>query len=70
MAGTAPAESSETSNQPSHFIKLEKRQLSFFVCIKRDMAKNVTELESVLTSCISIVEAEHLPWRSAMPEEI
>lgn len=53
--GTAP-ESSETSNQPSHFMKFEKTQLSFFLCVKRDTAKNATELEVALTSCFSTVD--------------
>lgn len=53
--GTTP-ESTETPNQPSHFMKFEKTQLSFFLCVKRDTTKNVTELEAALTSCISTVD--------------
>lgn len=56
--GTAPTKSSETSNLPSHFMKSEKTQLSYFLYIKGDMAKNTTELEVALTSYISIVDVE------------
>lgn len=56
--GTAPTQSSETSKQPSHFVKSEKTQLSSVLCIKRGTAKYVTELEAVLTRCISIADVE------------
>lgn len=50
----------KTSNQSSHFVKFEKTQLSFFLCVKRDTAKNATELEIALTSCISTVDVAQL----------
>lgn len=37
--GTAPTESSETSNQPSHSIKPEKTELSFFSLYQKTYGK-------------------------------
>lgn len=39
-------------------MKSEKTQLSYFLYIKGDMAKNTAELEAALTSYISIVDVE------------
>lgn len=48
--GTAPTESSETSNQPSHFMKLEKTQLSFFSLYQKGRGKECYWIRSCVNN--------------------